>query len=247
MYAQLVNIESQRMQTDSIRFVLKSEFLFNYSNTDGTYIYRFDLGLATQYKSLNLRDTYFFIGNYGLIRSAGLDYQNSWFVHFRYNRKLGDNGKFRAEAFVQDQNNQLLSINSRNLVGFGLRYKIVNSKIFQAYLGNSYMYEKEVSNEVDQTYYNNRNSTYLSLTLKLPESKLELINTFYFQPLYTDISNFRVLEQFKAEMPLFSNFKVSTLFNYFYNNLNPSGTSEFTSNLSVGLTYELDKALAQKK
>ena len=87
-------------------------------------------------------------------------------------------------------------------------------------------------------YYNHRNSSYLSLSLNFKESELELINTVYFQPLYTDISNFRVLEQFKAEMPLFKKIKASMLFNYFYNNLNPFGTSEFTSVFSVGFTYE---------
>lgn len=245
--AQLVNIESQRMQTDYVRFVLKSDFLFNYSNNDGIYIYRFDVGLATQYKLKNYKDTFFFIGNYGLIRSEGLDYQNSWFLHLRYNRKLGLNKRFRLESFIQDQNNELLSINSRNLIGLGLRYKFVKDENFHAYLGNSYMYEKEVSDIVDQKYYNSRNSTYLSLTLKLPKSGLELLNTVYFQPLYEDISNFRVLEQFKAEMPLFGNLKVSALFNYFYNNINPLGTSEFTSNISIGFTYQIETSTSKQK
>lgn len=242
--AQLVNIESIRMQTDSIRFVLKTDFLFNYSNTDGVYIYRFNLALNTQYKTKNLKNTFFFSGSAALVRSEDQDFQNSWFIHLRYNLKL--NNKWRMEAFVQDQNNQLLSINSRSLLGAGLRYKFVRGAYFQAYLGNSYMYEKEGSSIVDQTYYNHRNSTYLSFGLSFEESKLELVNTIYFQPLYTDISNFRLLEQFKAEMPLFKKLKASMLFNYFYNNLNPFETSEFSSVFSVGLTYDLEKALAQQ-
>jgi len=243
LQAQLVNIESIRMQTDSTRFVLNTDFLFNYSNTDGIYIYQFHLGLNTQYKTKNYKNTFFFSGNAQLIRSQDQDYQNGWFIHFRYNRKLGASGRLRLEAFIQDQNNELLSINSRNLIGTGLRYKLINKEFLWSYLGNSYMYEKEVSDLASQTYYNHRNSTYLSLTLKLPESKLELINTVYFQPLYNDISNFRVLEQFKIEMPLKGNLRVSTLFNYFYNNINPFGTSEFTSTLSVGLTYSIEKKL----
>lgn len=245
IHAQLVNIESIRMQTDSMRFVLKSDFLFNYSNTDGIYIYRFNLGLNTQYKTKNLRHIFFFSGNSVLIRSQDQDFQNSWFLHLRYNMKL-DN-KWRMEAFIQDQNNELLSINTRNLFGVGLRYKFVRGEYFQAYLGNSYMYEKEGSDVVDQTYYNHRNSTYLSFGLSFEKSELKLVNTIYFQPLYTDISNFRLLEQFKAEMPLFKSIKVSALFNYFYNNLNPFETSEFSSVFSVGLTYALEKALAQQK
>ena len=143
MQAQLVNIESIRMHTDSIRFVLKSDFLFNYSNNDGIYIYRFNVGLNTQYKTKNLKNIFFFSGNAVLIRSQDQDFQNSWFMHLRYNRKLGDSQKLRLEAFVQDQNNALLSINVRSLVGFGLRYKFVKKGIFRPILGNSYMYEKE--------------------------------------------------------------------------------------------------------
>lgn len=242
--AQLVNIESIRMQTDSMRFVLKSDFLFNYSNNDGLYIYQFNLSLNTQYKTKNLKNTFFFSGNTALVRSQDQDFQNSWFLHLRYNAKLGK--KLRLEAFIQDQNNELLSINTRNLLGFGLRYKFVKGEYFQAYLGNSYMYEVERSDLVGERYYNHRNSTYLSFNLILKESKLELVNTIYFQPLYTDISNFRLLEQFKAEMPLFKKIKASMLFNYFYNNVNPFGTSEFSSVFSVGLTYNLEKELAQK-
>ena len=245
--AQLVNVESIRIQTDSTRFVLNSDFLFNYSNNDGTYIYRFNLSLNTQYKTENLKNTFFFSGNAELIRSKDQDFQNGWFIHFRYNRKLGKSEKLRLEAFIQDQNNALLSINSRNLVGLGLRYKLASNDVFKAYLGNSYMYEKEVSDEVNQNYYNHRNNSYISLTLRLPKSELQLVNTVYFQPLYTDISNFRVLEQFKAEVPLLGNFKVSTLFNYFYNNVNPLGKSEFTSSLSVGLTFVMEKKLFPSK
>ena len=234
--AQLVNIESLRMQTDSIQFVLKSDFLFNYSDTDGTYIYQFDFNLTTQYKTRNLKNTFFFNVNYGLIRSKGQDYQNSWFVHARHNRKLSR--IFKIEAFVQEYNNELLSINSRKLLGAGIRFQLLDSEIIHAFLGNSYMYEKEKSDVVNETSYNSRNNSYLSILLELPKTKLDLINTFYFQPLYTDINNYRILEQFKAEMPLIGNFKVSGMFSYFYNNISPLGVSEYSSLVSLGLTFE---------
>ena len=224
------------MQTDSIQFGLKSDFLFNYSNTDGTYIYRFDFNLTTQYKTKKLNNIFFFNVNYGLIRSKGQDYQNYWFVHARYNRKLSK--LFRVEAFIQDQSNELLSINSRQLLGAGIRLKVLENETIHVYLGNSYMYEKEKSDIVNESYFNSRNSSYLSLSLELPKTKLALINTFYFQPLYTDINNYRILEQFKAEMPLIGNFKVSALFSYFYNNISPIDKSEFSSLASVGLTFQ---------
>ena len=236
IYGQLVNIESLRISTDSTQFGLKSDFLFNYSNTDGTYIYQFLFNLTSQYKTKNLINTFFFNVNYGLIRSAGQDFKNSWFVHARYNRKLSK--VLGLEAFIQDQSNELLSINSRQLLGAGIRLKLLDNETVHAYLGNSYMYEKEKSDVADASYFNSRNSSYLALSLELPKTKLVLINTFYFQPLYTDINNYRILEQFKAEMPLIGDFKVSGLFSYFYNNIAPLGESEFSSLVSVGLTFQ---------
>lgn len=237
LYGQLVNIETLRMETDSIQFALKSDFLFNYSNTDGTYIYQFDFNITSQYKTRDLNNTFFFNVNYGLIRSKGVDYQNSWFIHARYIRKLSR--VLRLETFVQDQSNELLSINSRQLLGIGFRGKLIDNDLVRMYFGNSYMYEKEKSDVVNESFYNSRNSSYLSIAVNLNKSKLVLVNTFYFQPLYTDISNFRILEQFKAEMPLIGNFKVSGLFNYFYNNISPLGESEFSSVVSIGLTFEI--------
>ena len=226
------------MQTDSVPFVLTGDLLFNYSNTDGTYIYRFDAGLNTQLKSRNLKSIYFFVGNLSLIRSEGQDFQNSWFLHARYNKKL-KNDRWRLEAFVQDQDNELLTVNSRTLVGGGLRLKLFNNATIQGYLGNSYMYEMEKSDVAGTKTYNHRNSTYFSMGVNFAKVNLDLVNTIYFQPLYQDISNYRVLEQFKAEIPIIEKLRVSALFNYYYNSLTPLNKSEYSSVFSLGLTLSL--------
>ena len=140
-HAQLVNIESKRMQTDSIRFVLRGDFSFSYDNYDGDYIYRIGSSLSTQVKSKDLKKIYFLLGNYNLIRSEAQDFQNTWFLHLRYNHKLSN--LFRFEAFVQSQNNQLLAINSRNLVGAGLRFKLISKDHIRLYLGNAICMKKK--------------------------------------------------------------------------------------------------------
>ena len=129
------------MQTDSIRFVLRSDFSFSYDNYDGDYIYRIGSSLSTQVKSKDLKKIYFLLGNYNLIRSEAQDFQNTWFLHLRYNQKLSN--LFRFEAFIQSQHNQLLAINSRNLVGAGLRFKLVSKENVRLYIGNVYMDEEE--------------------------------------------------------------------------------------------------------
>ena len=67
--AQLVNIEAKRMQTDSTRFVLKADLLTNYSDNNGEYVLRIGSNISTQLKSKNLKDIYFLVLNYNLVRT----------------------------------------------------------------------------------------------------------------------------------------------------------------------------------
>lgn len=55
LQAQLVNIEGKRMQTDSVRFVLKNDFSFSYYNNNGTLTYQISNDLTAQVKSKDLK------------------------------------------------------------------------------------------------------------------------------------------------------------------------------------------------
>lgn len=233
--AQLVNIESKRMQKDSVRFSLKSDVLFDYTDNNGDYIFEVGTNLTTQYKSRDLNRIFFLIGSYDLIRSKDQDFQNSWFFHLRYNQKISD--LFRLEAFVQNQNNTLLTITSRNLIGAGVRLKVISTEATKMYLGNAYMYEIEKSDATNERFFNHRNSSYLSLSYAFQKIKLELTGTVYFQPLYDDIGNHRILNQIKAELPITKIVSLSALYNYFYSSFSTTTNIDRSSNLSVGLTF----------
>ncbi len=237
MNAQLVNIESKRMQKDSVRFALKSDVLFDYTDTNGEYIFEVGTNVTTQYKSRDLNKIFFFIGNYDLIRSKEQDFQNSWFFHLRYNQRLSD--LFRLEAFVQNQNNTLLTITSRNLIGAGVRLKVVSTEATKLYLGNAYMYEIEKSDATDQRFFNHRNSTYLSLSYAFQKIKLDLTGTVYFQPLYDEIANHRILNQIKAELPITKIVSLSAIYDYFYSSFSTTTDIDRSSKLSVGLTFNI--------
>ena len=235
--AQLVNIESKRMQTDSIRFVLNSDLLFNYTDNNGAYILQIGSNLATQFKSKDLNSIFFLIGNVNLIRSKNEDFQNSWFLHARFNQKLSQ--LLRLEAFVQNQNNKKLTINQRNLIGVGLRLKLFATTTSIAYVGNSYMYEIETINSTDQKFFNHRNSSYISLNTSLVKYNLNLTGSFYFQPLYDNIGNHRILSQFKAEVPLTKRISFSALYNYSVINFDSILDDDRASNISFGFTLSI--------
>ena len=235
--AQLVNIEAKRMHTDSTRFVLKSDVLFNYTDTNDAYVLKLGSNITTQLKSKDLNQIYFLVWNYDLVRTDEKDVQNSWFLHARYNQELSE--FFRLEAFVQNQKNTQLTIISRNLVGAGIRFKLINKEKTKAYFGNSYMYEIEKLNGIDQRFYNHRNSSYLSLTQAFKKAHLDLIATVYFQPLYRDIGNHRVLSQFKAEIPLTDHISLATLYNYFFTSFSSDLQDDRSSTINVGITFSI--------
>ncbi len=198
--AQLVNIESRRMQTDSVRFTLNADFSFNHTNNDGSQVNQIDAALTTQLKSKDLRKIYFLLGNYKLIDSGEENLQNAWFLHGRFNYKFSQ--LLRFESFLQGQYNQLLVVEQRNLIGAGLRVKWIDKERFTGYAGNSYMYEMESSDRAGTTDYNHRNSTYLTLSYTAKSQKFSIANTVYYQPLYRDLGDFRILEQFRLDIPL---------------------------------------------
>ena len=230
--AQLVNIESKRMQTDSIRFALNADFAFDHANNDGVQVNQIDAALTTQLKSKDLRKIYFFIGNYKLIDSEEKNLQNAWFLHGRFNYQFSE--LLRFETFLQGQYNQLLIVEQRNLIGAGLRIKWVDKERFTGYAGNSYMYEVEYSDRAGTTNYNHRNSTYVTLSYAPNSGKFSVANTVYYQPLYRDLEDYRILEQFRLDIPLSSWFKVVTTYNYYFDSKTPLNTEEYTSNLNIG-------------
>ncbi|MCM4166353.1 hypothetical protein KCTC52924_03287 [Arenibacter antarcticus] len=235
--AQLVNIESKRMQSDSVRFALKSDLLFDYTDNNGDYLFQLGSNLTTQFKSKDLQKIFFFIGNYKLIRSNEKDFQNNWFFHLRYNQKL--TSLFRVEAFIQNQNNTKLTITSRNLIGAGIRLKLISSEMTRVYVGNAYMYEIEKIAETGQHFYNHRNSTYLSSTHSFKKTSLNFTETIYFQPLYKNFGNHRVLLQVKAELPLTEVISLSALYNFSYNSFPAVNDIDRSSNLSLGITFNI--------
>ncbi|MDT0689972.1 DUF481 domain-containing protein [Salegentibacter sp. F188] len=231
--AQLVNIESKRMQTDSIRFTLNADFSFNHTNNDGVQVNQIDAALTTQLKSKDLRKIYFFLGNYKLIDSKEGNLQNAWFLHGRFNYEL--NQLLRFETFLQGQYNQLLVVEQRNLIGAGLRVKWMDRERFNGYAGNSYMYEMESSDRAETTNYNHRNSTYVTLSYTAESNKFSVTNTVYYQPLYRDLNDYRILEQFRLDIPLSNWFKVFTTYNYYFDSKTPLNTEEYTSELNIGV------------
>lgn len=130
---QMVNIESKRIQTDSVRYAGRNDINFTYNDNNGSYVFTSSLSSANQFKTKNLRNIFLVIGNYNSIITKDRDYQNSWLFHTRYNHKY--NSVIRSEIFAQYGGNKVLDVNERIVAGVGARFKLVSADFLNLYLG----------------------------------------------------------------------------------------------------------------
>lgn len=237
LQAQLINIESKRMHTDSVRAVFRTDLSGAFTDNNGTDIFSIRSSITAQLKSQDLKKIYFFTGDYNRIRSGGVDIINNWFFHLRYNQQWSE--ALRFESYVQWQKNAVLDVNRRSLVGGGLRLKLIDRPHMNLYLGQAYMYEIEQNDELDQRFYFHRHSAYLSASFSFPESSVNISNTLYYQPLYQDFSDYRILEQFKLEVPIVKKIMLFVLIDYFYDSITPLGRKQFSSVNSFGFSIRL--------
>jgi hypothetical protein len=255
----IVNVEGRRRHTDSIRLVVDAGISSKYSNNDGQSLFWINNSLVTQYKSKNLKRIYLVLGDYTLSKSKDQDFENSWFLHFRYNQKLSS--IFRIEAFIQSQENKILDVSSRNLIGGGIRMKLFSGDNLNFYWGNAYMYEIEKSDLIDGEFKNHRYSSYISFSAGIPIYKnvsesidengkkttktevreIDIVNTLYYQPLFNDFGEYRFLEQFQVNFPITKVFNFFTRFDYFYDSITPRGRKQFSTSVNFGFGLSLSK------
>ena len=234
---QLVNIENKRMLDDSVKFTLMDDFSFRLTSNNGDYIYQLVNTLTTQVKTKDLNHNFFFTGRYHLIRSKEKDFSNIWMMHLRYNFRIAEH--WRLESFLQLQEDQLLDISKRKLWGLGLRWRIINDENIHLNLGTTYMYEKEQSNRFEQTNYFHRNSSYCAFSYKLPKRNISISNTVYFQPLFENINDYRLLEEFRLSVQLTKVVRFVATLTYYRDAITPSGESQSTTNSLMGIGIAL--------
>ncbi len=230
--AQLVNIESRRIKSDSIRFVLSDGIGFSYSDNNGNDLLQLSNNLSCQLKSRDLRHIYLFLNKYKWVKTKSDEFINIFFAHLRYNYKL--RAVTRLESFVQYQNNRVLDVDARVVYGAGLRFKVLNHENLWAYLGTTYMYEYEHSHKYNFNLWQHRSSNYVSMVGKFSDQNLQLSATMYFQPLYTDMRDYRILLDMELAYKIIKNIAFITGIDYFFDSEPPSGMQQYYLHTKFG-------------
>ncbi len=234
--SQIVNIESARMQSDTIGW--KGGMGAAISLTQNTAkIFQLNLDAHLQYKTSRNSGIWFILGNLGFLKIGNDRFVSDDLLHVRYNKKVND--WLRWEVFGQYQNNIITQIDSRFLFGTGPRFKLISKDKLRLYAGCLFMYEREKERTIPTINHSDiRNSSYFSLTW-LPRDNIELISTTYFQPLLNKISDNRILNQLSFQVKATTHLGLEVKWNYLHDRF-PAGNAPSTTYVfATGLRYNL--------
>ena len=234
--SQVVNIENRRLHTDSVRTAGNGNFAFLLNSTNGRDILTFRGNFIVQHKSRNLRQIWLFTANYDLAKAEKESFVDNFYLHLRHNYKIND--WVRWEAFLQHQRNLPLGIDSRQLVGTGPRFKVKIGRNADVYLATAVMYEHERTVKPESAVSNDiRSSSYASLNIRFPKTNGSIVSTSYFQPLFRDVSDARVMNDTRISFNITSKWQVYTNFSYFHDSRPPAGIRRSALNLEQGFGF----------
>ncbi len=234
--AQIVNMESARMQTDTTGWKGTASLGFSLSKNT-TQVSSFLSSAHVQYKSK--KNLYLLLGSSEFLKSDGSSLINNSFAHFRINRKYGP--KLRWEWYTQFQNNAVTGIAFRILLGTGPRFKLRETDKFKDYLGISlmYEYEKDKIAPVDggDVYHRDvRGNFYFSFSYR-PEASTELVSTTLLQPLIRDFSDCRFMQQMSFRIKPGKKFDARFDLNYLYDPYPVPGKPKTNYRFGTGIGY----------
>jgi hypothetical protein len=227
----IVNVENSRIQSDTTGWKGDVGTAFSYTK-NVQEILNINARMHLQYKTE--KDLYLLLANYNLLTSFSQKLLNNMFYHFRYNRKLGK--VVRLEAFTQWQQNSINNIDLRAIVGAGPRFKMLDSKRWKIYAGVLAMYEHEVDRAPKVVFNDLRSDNYLTFTYK-PNDVLSVTSTTFYQPLFRQINDYRVLNQVVFNIKATKHFAITTNWDFLFDSNPAVGTP--TSNFMVtnGFSY----------
>lgn len=232
MDAQIINIESKRISTDTTGFSGKmgvSLAAARYTQS----IVAADLSGQIQLKTN--RNIYLLLTDFQIVNAGGESFNNSGFGHFRFNRKFND--VVRGEFFSQIQYNSVTKITKRILNGVGVRLKLSQIETAKIYWGFAIMNEyEEVSNPkiINKDF---RLSSYFTFTLA-PVETISLRNTTYAQPNTADFKDYRIANNTVISFGITDELKFSTVFSFLYDSRPPVDIPTINYQVKNGLSYD---------
>ena len=230
--AQVVNIEQERLKTDTTGWAGSANISFQFMKSDDKLMDT-ETQLHLQYKTK--KSLYLALSDFSFVKAGKDEYANNGFQHLRYNYKIND--WYTVEAFTQAQFNKILGVKFRGLLGAGPRFKVIKTKKFRLYAAWLYMFEYEEINDVAKINRNHRVSSYVSFTWKM-NKLLSLVNTTYYQPKINQFNDFKISSQTDLIIKITDRFAFAMSYNHYYNSKPPEGIVNTIYSLENALSFE---------
>lgn len=229
--SQIVNIESQRINSDTTGF--DGHLDASVSMSQNTRFLFSVYGKAqVQYKWKN--DLLLLLGDYNFTTGDGERFLNNGMGHLRYNHKFLP--WLRYEAFTQLQYNELLQVRLRFLAGTGPRFKLTPWDKYKVYIGTLYMFEYEEVAVDDTIHRDHRLSAYLAWSIN-PGKVFSFNATTYYQPLFKDWSDFRVSGSYALTFRVWKRLAFKVEYIMTYDSRPPTDVPSLNYTLKTGVVF----------
>jgi putative salt-induced outer membrane protein YdiY len=232
--AQIINIEEKRIKTrDSIRWYGDLSLSASFVQLNKNIL---TLRGAAQVEYKKNKHLVLSISDYSLLKGGSESFENAAFQHLRYNYKIKD--ELTYELFTQLQTNKIQHINSRFLLGTGLRYRLFRSENHKnrIYLGVAYMEEyNRFKGDIDKNFH--RISSYLSAIYE--KGNVKFNSTNYFQPNLGERGNYRLSSQSSLAFKINKHLSFKIDFNVAYDPTLPQTIKPFSYNWTNGVKWIL--------
>jgi hypothetical protein len=171
--------------------------------------------------------------------------ENQGFLHLRGINHLSKRTTW--EVFIQSQYDEFIDLNSRNLAGSGIKYRLIQhvskkdtSNTLDANISTGLMYEMENYNldmeRVDRDNW--RSTNFISIDWLIKE-KLNLTGVLYYQPALKNLKDFRVAAEAGLEFAIAKSVQFIFQINYRYNNIPVTDVKKFDLSVENGIRIEL--------
>lgn len=227
--AQVINIESKRMDARKQGWTGQGEFGYSYIQNQSSIS-----NLNTRLNVLYVKDrqALIFLNDLSIIQSSEGDFENRGYQHVRYNYKKTD--RLTYEVFTQVQFSKQMRLYPRFILGGGPRYEIYKEDSIKIYSGASLFFEHEELRDPIQVNSNERLNMYFSfIYTKVPGVIIDML--MMYQPRIINISDRRIQTELRLDFPVSQYLQVRFAASIFNDSRPPDTVPKTFSNMRSGV------------
>jgi hypothetical protein len=242
LLAAQVNTEQYRRYYDEDK-----KFMFNFKSTfeikSGNTEYSSFKGVGRIDRNGKVLDA-FVVGEFEYKRTDEKNLTNEGFLHFRGIWSFSKWANW--EFFVQQQYDEFIDLNSRSLVGTAIKFKPIQYRskgdttqtidvgLSFGLMGEREEYDLRPDIRVIDLW---RSTNFITIDW-LAREKLNLTGLLYYQPAFSDFSNYRIAAEAAFEYALARQLYVVFSINYRYNNKPVTEVKKFDLTVENGIRVE---------